>query len=407
MFDKGKKSYEFLSWIEVCSGSKIPPMRLTEFKIKDAIVHPIEEIRLTALKYFTDAATKDESSMPLVIQTVDQNGTEISFKILRDAQELPQSEPTIKWLVAQLHRRDLDLTNIHDDNFRFAIALILSSMRPTQVAEHYGDILQAPLFPPELECGFTESTAAANWSWQQAWSHFLSFVDELSTKPEWTSADHRRLHRLVEHLGHYREGAKQVLELLNGTSRSITASLTKWLERDIVRIAGLMELKQAIPLIIQRAHLGEDDIADECGDALGQIGTDEVVDAIRSDWEYGDHDFRLIMCSALEKIHTDHCVKACLEFLRTELDGETQLELGNALISHFAFDCIDEIRELVSGHPDDLVPDQRDLRFRLVAAAEIMGISFPEKSDWHRDASETNWGSFDLKPSRISQNFRP
>ena len=80
-------------------GSRQPPelghgshTRLTEAKIKAAIQHPEEEVRLTALRYFDDSYSRDESVMPLVIQAVETYGVETSFSILREADCLPQTD---------------------------------------------------------------------------------------------------------------------------------------------------------------------------------------------------------------------------------------------------------------------------------------------------------------------------
>jgi len=60
-------------------------MRIQESKIKEAILHPEEEIRLKAVSYFADSHSQDETLMPLVIQTVEKYDKETAFRILRDA----------------------------------------------------------------------------------------------------------------------------------------------------------------------------------------------------------------------------------------------------------------------------------------------------------------------------------
>jgi hypothetical protein len=172
------------------------------------------------------------------------------------------------------------------------------------------------------------------------------------------------------------DGEKQVLALLKRRGHGVDSSLAEWIDSDIVDLAGFMRLEPAIPHIIERAHLGEDNVADQCGDALGRIGTDAVVQAIAADWDCGDYDFQNIMTSALDKIHTDECVRLCLELLHAERYGEVSLELGNAVLSHFAMDGVRPVRQLVLGDDDDLSPDQRDLRYRLVATATIMNAAF-------------------------------
>ena len=74
-------------------------MRLPESKIKTAILHPEEAVRLTALAYFADSFTTDESVMPLVIEAVEKYGRESAFRILRDAERLLQTEFSFNWLL--------------------------------------------------------------------------------------------------------------------------------------------------------------------------------------------------------------------------------------------------------------------------------------------------------------------
>ena len=198
----------------------------------------------------------------------------------------------------------------------------------------------------------------------------------------------------------------QVLALLLRHGHGIDPGLAEWIEPHTVDLAGFMRSEAAIPHIIERAHLGEDGVADQCGDALGRIGTDAVAKAIAADWDCGDYDFQNIMTSALEKIHTDFCAGLCLQLLRVERCSEVSLRLGTALLSHFLTEGILPVRQLVLGDDDDLVPDQHDLRSRLVATATIMGATFPEYEAWHDDAVKTNYGRHGYEPMRIAENFR-
>ncbi|MGO8750508.1 MAG: hypothetical protein ACLQNE_31560 [Thermoguttaceae bacterium] len=83
-------------------------MRLPESQIKQAILHPEAEIREQALHYLYDVLSRDESVMPLVIQAVEKHGKDKSFSIIREAECLAQTEPTIDWLMDEL-RRQFDL----------------------------------------------------------------------------------------------------------------------------------------------------------------------------------------------------------------------------------------------------------------------------------------------------------
>jgi len=55
-------------------------MRLSEDKIKQAILHPDQEIRTEAILYFSRSYTSDESVLPLAIQVIEQYGWDKAFK---------------------------------------------------------------------------------------------------------------------------------------------------------------------------------------------------------------------------------------------------------------------------------------------------------------------------------------
>jgi hypothetical protein len=381
-------------------------MRYPEYKIKEAILHTEEEVRLTALGYFADSFTDDESIMPLVIEVVEKYGRASAFRVLRDADRLPQTEATLDWLMSELHR-DYDLSDVSPDNYRFAIGLVVLTAPLDLLARRNSEILDCPAFAKELRSALQEFVEMASWDWQRGWEAFTGFGEKLIGKKELTQNDHRRLHRFVKALSRFHDdGGDQIMALLQRRYKGTNKHLMEWIEPWIVELAGQMRFKEAIPFIIERIYEDDDTVRDECGTALAKIGGDEVVQAIADIWWNSDEEFCGITTDALERIHTDLCAEKCLEFLAAEKNGETQLILGNAVLSHFTLDCIDPVRQLVLGCEDDLVPDQFDLRYKLIATATVMGTSFPEYSEWHKDALDTNYGWRDYEPTRIARNFR-
>ena len=114
-------------------------VRLPESQIKQAILHPEEEVCLTALTYFTESFSRDETIMPLVIEAVGKHGRQAAFRILRPADRLPQTPLTIQWLVNEL-RRDFNFEDVHDDNYRFAIAILLCEADPELLVGRHREI---------------------------------------------------------------------------------------------------------------------------------------------------------------------------------------------------------------------------------------------------------------------------
>ena len=380
-------------------------MRLPESKIKAAILHPEEEVRLTALAYFADSFTIDESLMPLVIESVEKYGRESAFRILRDAERLPQTETSFNWLLNEL-QADFDLTDVDQDNYRFAVCLALLSAPLNIMFRRKNDIIDCLNFAPELIPALHELVAMASWDWTAGWKAFNAFASEIQRRPQ-TLNDARHLRQLIQVLGRMgNDGADLVLNLLKGIYRGTDRDLMQWADPWIVELAGEMRIKEAAPLIIDRLFEPDESVLDECSFALVKIGGDEVVEAISEIWSNADFEIRSTCTETLEHIHSDLSAETCVEFLTQEEDADIKLMLGHAVLGHFTLGQVDLVRELVLGEDDDLDPEQWDLRRRLVATGAITGERFPEYDEWHQDAVSTNYGWGDVDRTRMAENFQ-
>ncbi len=140
-------------------------MRTPESTIKAAILHPVEEIRTKALDYFGRYHAHDTTLMPQVIQAVEKYGRDKAFSILRGADDLPQTEETVKWLTAEL-AKDWHLDDVNNDNYCFAVALILCRTRTALLHPLMADLR---CFPEELKDRFLNRLEMASWDWQTGW----------------------------------------------------------------------------------------------------------------------------------------------------------------------------------------------------------------------------------------------
>ena len=381
-------------------------MRLPVEKIKEAILHPEEEVRLRALRYFTDADSDDASLMPLVIQAVEKYGRGSAFRILRDAEHLVQTASTLDWLIQEL-RRDYDLQLVHDDNLRFALGLVVLKAPVDLLTARKSEIDALASFPDELRGQLDERIEMATWSWDQGWHALEEFGRQTMRKRDFSLIQSRYALRLLEALARHRDRADHVLDLLRRTGDS-NNRLLDWLEPEIVKLSGLIGCEAAIPLLVER--LGHEDctLSDAAATGLRCLRSDAVVTAIADEWWDADEDFRGAAADVLETIHTDLCVEKCLEFLGDEDNLDTALTVGHAALSHFASEAVLPVRELlIGGDDEELSPDEFDLRYFLTATATIMGIKFPEYEAWYRDALDKNWGWGTYERGRMADNFRP
>jgi hypothetical protein len=275
-------------------------VRLPEDKIKKAILHPEEEVRLIAVSYFSGAWSQDETVMPLVIQAVERYGRDTAFHILRDAESLLQTEASIDWLINEL-RRDYDLADLVQEDYRFAVAVVLSNARPPFLGKRLLDVLSAPAFPELLVEPLQERLDMFSWDWDRGWSALENLGRDTTRRKEFTGNDIRYADRLIESLARHGKNAPFVLVLLERDYGDKDEALMAWLEPLIINLAGRMRLDEVIPSIVERLHEGNLYVIDDCFKALSRIANDAVVQAIEDECWEADEEFRSSRASVLDR----------------------------------------------------------------------------------------------------------
>ena len=382
-------------------------MRLSESSIKAAILHREEEVRLTAVSFFSGSFSQDEAVMPLVIQAVERHGRDKAFRILRSAECLSQTRASVGWLIDEL-RRDYALEDLVDDNHRFAVALVLYRAKPELLLERQGEMATLSMFPDQLRAPLAERFDMLSWDWGRGWMALEALGQATMRKGGFTWNDVRYAHRIIESLARHRATrAAAVLDSLEQRHEGRRESLIEWLKPLVVNLAGAMRLESAVPLFVQYLPHDSVSLVDESITALIKIDTDAVVRAIADQWWGADADFRAAASNVLEHIHTDLCAEQSLTFFKAEEAPETKLSLAYAVLSQFLEEAVEPVRQLVLGDNKGLPPNRCDIRYRLVAACAVMDVTFPEFEKWHQDAVANHWGLGDYTPPRLADSFRP
>ena len=374
-------------------------MRTPESRIKEAILHPEEEVRLTAVSYFSRSHGRDETVMPLVIEAVEKYGRDHAFRTLRDADALPQTEATVGWLAGELSK-DWDLADVTNDNYCFAVALILCNGRIDLLRP---DLVDLPRFPEELRDWLLERLEMATWDWHTGWAVLEQLGRDVRDQGQFRVSDYHRGRRIVESLARHRNRADVILSLLQRRYRGYERNLMEWLESHIAEVAGKMRSEEAVPLLVERLHEDDFNLSNSCLTALIEIGGDRVVRTLAEHWREGEDDFRHGAAEILGNIHTDFSVEKSLEFFAGEEEEVTNDFLANALLGNFVPEAVESIRQMVLG--DDVDPDEEDLKTHLIAACTVMGTSFPEYDEWYNKAVKDGWGWRGYERKRIREHF--
>jgi hypothetical protein len=360
-------------------------MRLPEGKIREALAHPDKLVRQEALLYFTDCYSRDAEVMPLAIRAIETYGRSQAFQHVHVLAQLAQTEATVEWAVKELHREE---DKAHDlDSYLPALSRLLCNADPQLLAPRADQILQAPGFFKEMRREFQERLRLASWEADQCWKELERICAEGVGKHDSSDVDFGHASRVVEALARKGEGyVDRTLDLLGQKVEDFETDPMTWLEIFLVMLAGEMRLERAIPLVVKKLHECGEVLSERCVEALGKIGTDAAAVAVTEGWQDAEWDYRLYATSALDKIHSDTTVRKCLELLPHDKELDIRTKLADALLSQYAGEGIEPVREMVQRRAYDSMCS--DLMRKLVAVSTALGVTFPEYPIWKREAEE-------------------
>jgi hypothetical protein len=369
-------------------------MRYPENKIKEAILHPDLEVRDKAIRYFSDSATTDHTVMPLAIQAIERYGRTRTFSFTHHLNDLPQTEQTIGWVLAELQR---DCEGLPEQRHFYYLNLsrLLCHADIRLVAQQAEDILHAPHFDPKERVAFRERLELFGWDAERCWQALLHYCEANKAKNTFEDFDLDHALRIVEALGRQpHEYQSQIVALLAEKVLDYRYDARKWLQPLLADLAGEMRLQEAIPPLV--ANLGHpyNYLADQSMSALAWIGSDAVVAAVGDLYPHGSRDFRLWASELLSKIHLDSTVQRVRDLLPGETDQGIRLHLCEALLDHFSDEGIEPARTVLREQHPTL--DLRPLRSNLVTVCKLMEIRFPEYDAWREQArvdTQKEWAS--------------
>lgn len=352
-------------------------MRLSEDKIKQAILHPALDIRRRALEYFSVCFSQDESVVPLVIEAVERYGRTEAYWLVGGVVDVKQTEATISWIVDELNKPDAG----GYENYAFNLTRVLCQADPALLVPRKEAILASRHFCRGLQEEFTQRLELSSWDEAACWRRLEEICEEGKDDEYFNEASMTLGNAIVETLA--RSGAElqeRVLAVLAQPIDDYTSNPLVLLEPLMVNLAGRARLEAAVPLIVGKLHEDDDVLSECCTGALSRIATDAVLTALAEDYDDADDRFRYSALSVLESIHSDLSVQVCLKLMTKEANRELQRGLARAALSHFASEAIEPTRRLLGSQP--IRGDVRELRDELVATCTIMEHSFPELEAW-------------------------
>ena len=148
-------------------------MRLSEDKIKAAILDADLEIRLRATKFFAKSYSTDLTVMPLVIQAVETFGRQDAYSLIGRSRYLPQTAETISWIIDELNNEQSD----QYENYTYNLWMALLRADPALLLLRESDILESRNFPPEPRVPFSERLQMLSWDEATCWQKLEDFCE--------------------------------------------------------------------------------------------------------------------------------------------------------------------------------------------------------------------------------------
>ncbi len=134
-------------------------MRLSEEKIKQAILHPQLEIRQRGLRYFSRGHSEDEGVAPLVIQAVEKYGRDDAYHLVGGSVHLRHTEETIAWVIEELQ----DPAAEHHENYVFNLNRILCDADLALLLPRETEILETCRFYSDLKDRLSRRLELISW----------------------------------------------------------------------------------------------------------------------------------------------------------------------------------------------------------------------------------------------------
>jgi hypothetical protein len=353
-------------------------VRLSEDKIKAAILHPEMEIRDRATSYFARSCSCDTTIMPLVIKAVETYGRQNdAYRLIGLSRDLPQTQNTIAWVLGELNDESC---NRHE-NYANNLSMVLVNANLALLLPWESEILESRHLLPYFRKVLVERLRMSSGDEATCWQELEEFCEQGKNKQYTREVNLDYAGSIVEALSrHGRECETKVREYLAVEVDDYSQHPMKWLEPLLVRLAGLARLESTIPLIVAKLHEDDDLLVDACGKALIRIGTPAVLHAVAEAWPAAERHFRVYASGPLEHIHSDLAVETCIRLFEQETDRYIRRELAFALLNQFAREGIQRARQLLLG--PELEIDDKDLRNFLLETCTFTGERFPEYDQW-------------------------
>lgn len=363
-------------------------MRLSSGQVKQGILRAEKAVRDDAVHYFSGSFSQDPTIMPAAIQAIEKYGWQNGISGHAFGEGLAQTEESMVWLLTEA-RRVGDPDDPAWCDYQTEMRRLLAAADAQLLRKYEAELSSIGLTDTDFRAAIHDRTRLLSTAPDTAWRELEVFCERAKGQEYVSEVKLAPAYDLVEAIARAGGGyADRVIELLRQDTPDDTHQTLAWMQPLAARLAGEMRLEAAVDLLVGKLHEDYDWLDEECQRALVKLGTDGVVESIVETFPVAPWHFRLYASGALAGIHSDRSVVRCLDLLREEDDGDLQVELGRALLSHFAYDAVEPMRQLILQRRNDA--EILAVQEELITACMLMGVEFPEFAQWKEEVEDTS-----------------
>lgn len=401
--------------------------------VQNALLSPIEAIRLWAGIWFSGSDLADVSTMKTVIESVRRYGIKDSLSVLEDL-ILPQDETTVAWITGELDK-DHDLEDVETDNYCWFLAEMLTRTDPKLLDKK---MVRLRCFPEKLEETFLHRLELSRFDWDELWN---LLTRRLKGDEDECPYDINLLREAMSRHGDRKQNILDVLLDRDGILKklkrreSLRDDDVSDLKIFLLDLIGDMRITEALPYVLdalkvppegtqrrpkERIKLDEaldyyydGDEDDDLVRALSRIVDDTTLERLFELWKNKPRRFYWFP-DMLQKVNTSMAYGVAIVILKSEIpDGHDAGGLASNLLDR----CVAKVYPLVPDlqmkvDEDTMFPEDSDLCYGFVVAKLIHPgkESDPDQDTcfekWHRRLEKDNWGLDDYHEQMRTERKR-
>jgi len=343
-------------------------------QVKPFLCHQEKMVREHAANYFYSSCSRDADLMPLILESCNKYGEEENSLLLAYASNFPQTENTLRTVLERLENTS-NFNAIHHYNH------IISWADHELVEQFFSKIRNCKnIFPATLDM-IKRRLSFIPCSTETLWFELMDYCDEIAHKRLDQIYYPHGLH-MVEILAQRDDlPAEDLVEFLQDGETYYRYEELYW-----TILAGEAQIEEAIPVLLDKLRIDTDFLCDEASKSLIKIGTDRVIEELKSCFPSESWHFRNFSAHIFGDIKSSTAENALLELLPVETDPTIKAHLGMGACNLISENVVPKVKALIDANDYDY--SMVDLREPLYAVCQMLQIDLEELGDWKKDLQQ-------------------